>query len=175
MLVVRLRRLLGIVAIAALHVPAGRLVAAPPPEGCLPGLNLKALSGRWQADALAHVPGGVAPSRQRLQLEVGADGRVSGRRDWAALHTGTGALQGRNRQGQPTFRDGEPLIGWIDPRSCRVLLVETEDTGRVEGQLRQAAGAPVLDVAIAQSGAGAVVVMAVFRQLAASPPAPGRR
>lgn len=157
-------RLLLPIAIAALQLPAQRVMAAPPVAGCPAGLDLPALSGTWQADALAHVPGGVALSRQRLQLQVGPDGRVSGQRDWAALKTGPGAVQGRNRQGQAAFRDVQPMIGWINPRSCRVLLVETDDAGQVLGWLRDATGVPLLELEITQSGAGAVVVMAEFRR-----------
>jgi hypothetical protein len=152
-------------------------LAAPAeqPAACLAGAELASLSGTWQAEALAHVPGGVAPSRQRLQLQVGSDGRVIGQRDWAAVFIGPGAVQGRDRQGQASFTDVQPMIGWIEPRSCRVLLVETEDAGRVSGWLRRQVGGPVLELEISQSGRGAVVVMAVFRQLPASPRVPGRR
>jgi len=75
-------------------------------------------------------------------------------------------VQGRNRQGQPAFREVEPLIGWIEPRSCRVLLVETDDNGRLSGWLRRDAGGPFLELEISQSGRGAVVVLAHFRQQA---------
>ncbi|MBM5828701.1 MAG: hypothetical protein FJ050_11795 [Cyanobacteria bacterium M_surface_7_m2_040] len=146
-----------------LPLPWSAAVAAPQPGRCAPPADLTSLSGVWQAEALAHVSGGVAASRQRLQLQVGADGRVRGQRDWAAVRTGAGAVQGRNRKGQPAFQEVEPLIGWIDPRSCRVLLVETEDNGQLSGSLRRDAGGPVLELAISQSGRGAVVVFADFR------------
>jgi len=73
-------------------------------------------------------------------------------------------VQGRNRQGQPAFREVEPLIGWIEPRSCRVLLVETDDSGRLSGWLHRDATGPVLELEISQSGSGAVVVFADFRR-----------
>ncbi|NDC34636.1 MAG: hypothetical protein EBZ51_04435 [Synechococcaceae bacterium WB9_2_112] len=161
--------------LVALPLPAAQAAPAPQPAACLAGAELVALSGTWQAEALAHVPGGVAPSRQRLQLQVGADGRVRGQRDWAAVITGPGAVQGRDRQGQAAYTDMQPMIGWIEPRSCRVLLVETEDAGRVSGWLRRQGGVPLLELEISQSGRGAVVVMAEFRQLPASPRAPGKR
>jgi hypothetical protein len=145
-----------------------RLVwAAPVPVACPAAQDLPALSGDWEALAAAHVPAGVAPSHQRLRLQVAADGRVRGQRDWAALQTGAQAPQGRARDGRPAFQDVQPLLGWIDPRSCRVLLVETEDAGRVEGWLRQHQGEPVLDLEVSQSGAGAVVVLARFQRPAA--------
>lgn len=87
------------------------------------------------------------PSRQRLQLQVGA-----------------------------AFKAVEPMIGWIDPRSCRVLLVETDDASQVSGWLRDRAGALVLQLEITQSGPGAVVVIGDFRHMArASRPGPGTR
>jgi hypothetical protein len=67
------------------------------------------------------------------------------------------------------------MIGWINPRNCRLRLVETDDAGQVSGWLRVVAGEPVLDVEITQSGAGAVVVMAEFRRQGASRLSPGKR
>jgi hypothetical protein len=138
--------------------------------------DLSTLSGDWQAEAQAHVNGGVAPSLQRLKLQVGRDGRVRGQRDWAAVHTGPGAVQGHNRQGQPSFQAVEPLIGWIESRRCRVLLVEIEDSGRVSGWLRRDASGPFLELEISQSGSGAVVLFADFRRTtstqAGAPPRP---
>ncbi|MBM5799420.1 MAG: hypothetical protein FJ077_00960 [Cyanobacteria bacterium K_DeepCast_35m_m2_023] len=139
-------------------------IAAPAAGRCAPPADLTRLSGVWQATALAHVSGGVADSVQRLQLQVGADGRVRGQRDWAARDTTPGAIQGRDRQGQPAFREVEPLIGWIEPRRCRLLLVETDDSGRVSGWLRRDAAGPFLELEISQSGRGAVVVFADFRR-----------
>jgi hypothetical protein len=156
----------GLATLLALPLPWSAAIAAPEAGQCAPPADLTRLSGAWQAEALAHVRGGVAASRQRLQLQVGADGRVRGQRDWAAVQTGAGAVQGRNRQGQPALREVEPLIGWIEPRSCRVLLVETEDSGRVSGWLRRDAGGPFLELEISQSGSGAVVVFADFRRQA---------
>jgi hypothetical protein len=130
--------------------------------------DLSTLSGTWQAEALAHVSGGVAPSLQRLQLQVGRDGRVRGHRDWAAVHTGPGAVQGLNRQGRPSFRAVEPLIGWIESRSCRVLLVETEDSGRVSGWLRSDGSGLFLELELSQSGSGAVVLFSDFRRPAST-------
>lgn len=167
--------LLRLLVIAALPLPIQQVQAAPQAVACPAGRDLAALSGTWQADALAHVPAGVAPSRQRLQLQVGADGRVSAQRDWAALNTGPGAVQGRNRHGQPAVVDVQPLIGWINPRSCRVLLVETHDSGQVAGWLREEAGVPLLELEVSQSGPGAVVVMGVFRRQGVSSPSPGKR
>jgi hypothetical protein len=103
-----------------------------------------------------------------LQLQVGRDGRVRGQRDWAAVHTGPGAVHGYNPQGQPSFQAVLPLIGWIESRSCRVLLVETEDTGRVSGWLRRDASGPFLELEISQSGRGAVVLFADFRRQAST-------
>jgi hypothetical protein len=163
---------LRLLAIASLHLPSQMVMAASQTPGCPTGLNPNTLSGTWQADALAHVPGGVAPSLQRLQLQIGDDGRVRAQRDWAALNTAPGAVQGRDRQGQPAFADVQPMIGWIDSTSCRVLLVETEDSGRVSGWLRDASGILVLDLEITQSGPGAVVVLAEFRREGAAIPAP---
>jgi hypothetical protein len=60
------------------------------------------------------------------------------------------------------------MIGWIEPRSCRVLLVETEDSGRVSGWLRRDAGGPFLELEVSQSGSGAVVVFADFRRQASN-------
>jgi hypothetical protein len=151
-------------AVLALPLPWSAAIAAPEAGQCTAPADLTRLSGVWQAEALAHVSGGVAPSRQRLQLQVGPDGRVRGQRDWAAVQTGPGAVQGRNRQGQPAFQEVEPLIGWIEPRSCRVLLVETDDSGRVSGWLRRDASGPWLELEISQSGQGAVVVLAHFRR-----------
>ena len=161
--------------IAALQLPIQLVKAAPQTAACPVGSDLAALSGTWQADALAHVPAGVALSRQRLQLQVGGDGRVSAQRDWAALNTGPGAVQGRNHQGQPAFRDVQPMIGWINPRNCRVLLVEIDDAGEVAGWLRDEGGVPVLDLEITQSGSGAVVVIGAFRRQALSRLSPDRR
>jgi hypothetical protein len=161
--------------LVAMPLAAAQAAPALQAAACPSGAGLAALSGTWQAEALAHVPGGVAPSRQRLQLQVGADGRVRGQRDWAAVITGPAAVQGRDRQGQAAFADVQPMIGWIEPRSCRVLLVETEDAGRVSGWLRRQGGESVLELEISQSGRGAVVVMTVFRQQPASPRAPGNR
>lgn len=167
--------LLRLLVIAALPLPIQLVQAAPQAVACPAGGDPAALSGTWQADALAHVPAGVAPSRQRLQLQVGADGRVSAQRDWAALNTGPGVVQGRNRYGQPAFVDVQPLIGWINPHSCRVLLVETHDSGQVSGWLRDEAGVPVLELEVSQSGPGAVVVMGVFRRQEVSRLSPDRR
>ena len=157
-------------AVLGLALPLPAALAAPglQPAACLVPADLSVLSGTWQAEALAHVPGGVASSRQRLELQVGSDGRVRGRRDWAALDTTPGAIQGRDRQGQPAFGDVQPMIGWIEPRSCRVLLVETEDSGRVSGWLRRDAGGPFLELEVSQSGSGAVVVFADFRRQASN-------
>jgi hypothetical protein len=58
----------------------------------------------------------------------------------------------------------QSMIGWMNPRSCRVLLVETRDAGQVSGWLRVEAGVPVLELEVSQSGSGAVVVMGVFRR-----------
>ncbi|MEB3172695.1 MAG: hypothetical protein VKL97_02400 [Cyanobacteriota bacterium] len=166
---------LRFLAIATLPLPAQLALAAPQPPGCPAGLDLANLSGSWEAQALAAVPAGVAPSRQRLQLQVGADGRVRAQRDWAALNTAQGAVQGRNQAGQPAFAAAEPMIGWINPLSCRVLLVETADSGQMSGWLRVVAGQPLLDLEITQSGVGAVVVMAAFRRQQPSRPGPGTR
>jgi len=65
-------------ALLVLPLPWSAAVAAPQPGRCAPPADLTSLSGVWQAEALAHVSGGVAASRQRLQLQVGADGRVRG-------------------------------------------------------------------------------------------------
>jgi hypothetical protein len=162
-------------AIAALQLPLLEAAAVPQQQGCPSGLDLSTLSGTWQAQALAAVPAGVAPSRQRLQMQVGADGRVRAQRDWAALNTASGAVPGRNQAGQLAFAAVEPMIGWIHPRSCRVLLVETQDTGQLSGWLRVVAGLPVLELEITQSGPGAVVVMAEFRPQQALWPGPGTR
>lgn len=62
----------------------------------------------------------------------------------------------------------EPLIGWIESRSCPVLLVETEDSGRVSGWLRRDASGPFLELEISQSGSGAVVLFADFRRPAST-------
>ena len=168
--------LLRLLVIVALQLPISLVKAAPQAdEACPAGRDLAALSGTWQADVLAHVPAGVALSRQRLQLRVGADGRVSAQRDWAALNNHPGAVQGRDRYGRPAFGDVQPLIGWINPRSCRVLLVETHDAGQVSGWLRVEAGVPVLELEVSQSGPGAVVVMGVFRRQGVSLPSPDRR
>ena len=129
-------RSLGLAVALAAPLLWGPAVAAPGPLPCAVPADLSTLSGDWQAEAQAHVNGGVAPSFQRLQLQVGRDGRVRGQRDWAAVHTGLGAVQGHNRQGQPSLQAVEPLIGCIESRSCLVLLVETEDSGRVSGWLR---------------------------------------
>jgi len=118
-------------------------------------------------DLTALQPGHNDPD---LQLQVGPDGRVRGQRDWAAVQTGPGSVQGRNRQGGPTFQAVEPLIGWIEPRSCRVLLVETEDSGRISGWLRRDASGPLLELEISQSGRGAVVVFAAFRPMPGAQP-----
>ncbi|MEB3234602.1 MAG: hypothetical protein VKM98_04155 [Cyanobacteriota bacterium] len=151
---------------AALTLPWAAAIAAPATPGCGAPGDLSSLSGTWQAEAQAHVAAGVAPSLQRLHLQIGADGRVRGQRDWAALQTTAGAIQGRDRQGRPAFAAVEPLIGWIEPRSCRVLLVETEDSGRISGWLRRDANEPLLELEISQSGRGAVAMLASFRRLA---------
>lgn len=146
------------------------VVAAPGAGRCAAPPDLSTLTGTWQAQALAHVSAGVASSEQRLQLQVGRDGRVRGQRDWAALDTAPGAIAGRDRRGHPAFRDVQPMIGWIEPRSCRLLLVETEDSGRVSGWLRRDAGGLVLELEISQSGSGAVVLFADFRRLLSAQP-----
>lgn len=160
----------ALTALLALQLPWSGAVAAPEPGRCASPSDLTSLSGVWQAEAPAHVSAGVAASRQRLQLQVGPDGRVRGQRDWAAVQTGPGSVQGRNRQGEPTFQAVEPLIGWIEPRSCRVLLVETEDSGRISGWLRRDASGPLLELEISQSGRGAVVVFAAFRPMPGAQP-----
>lgn len=78
----RCRSRLWAVAFAML-LPWSPAVADPGPLPCAVPADLSTLSGTWQAEALAHVSGGVAPSLQRLQLQVGRDGRVRGHRDWA--------------------------------------------------------------------------------------------
>lgn len=161
-------RSLGLAVALAAPLPWSPAVAAPGPLPCVAPADLSALSGAWLAEAQTHVNGGVALSLQRLQLQVGRDGRVRGQRDWGAVHTGPGAVQGRNRQGQPAFQGVEPLIGWIESRSCRVLLVETEDSGRVSGWLRRDASGLFLELEISQSGSGAVVLFADFRRLAST-------
>lgn len=161
-------RSLGLAVALAAPLPWSPAVAAPGPLPCVAPADLSTLSGAWQAEAQTHVNGGVAPSLQRLQLQVGRDGRVRGQRDWRAVHTGPGAVQGNNRQGQPSFQGVEPLIGWIESRSCRVLLVETEDSGRVSGWLRRDASGPFLELEISQSGSGAVVLFADFRRPAST-------
>jgi hypothetical protein len=55
------------------------------PRSCQIPTVLVALSGTWQAEALAQVPGGVGRSLQQLRLTVGPDGRVSGERSWLVL------------------------------------------------------------------------------------------
>jgi len=154
----------------ALPLPWAAAIAAPATAGCGAPGDLSTLSGTWQAEAPAHVAAGVAPSLQRLQLQVGVDGRVRGQRDWAALRTAPGAIQGRDRQGRPAFAAVEPLIGWIEPRRCRVLLVETDDSGRISGWLRRDASGPLLELEISQSGRGAVAVFAEFRRLPGAQP-----
>lgn len=154
----------GLVAALLLQLPAQDAADAAPLSDCALPNDLAQLSGTWQAEALAHVPAGVASSLQRLQLQVGSDGRVRGTRDWAALDTAPGAIQGRDRHGNPAFRDVQPMIGWIERRQCRVLLVETEDNGRVSGWVRHEPGGPVLILEISQSGPGAVALFADFRR-----------
>lgn len=154
----------------ALPLSWAAAIAAPATAGCAAPGDLSTLSGTWQGEAPAHVAAGVAPSLQRLQLQVGLDGRVRGQRDWAALHTAPGAIQGSDRQGMPAFAAVEPLIGWIEPRRCRVLLVETDDNGRLSGWLRRDASGPLLELEISQSGRGAVAMFAEFRRLPGAQP-----
>ena len=162
-------RSLGLAVALAAPLSWSPAVAAPGPLPCTVPADLSTLSGDWQVEVQVHVNGGVASSLQRLQLQVGRDGRVRGRRDWSAVHnTGLGAVQGHNRQGQPSFQAVEPLIGWIESRSCRVLLVETENSGRVSGWLRFDASGPFLELEISQSGSGAVVMFADFRRPAST-------
>ena len=154
----------------ALPLPWAAAIAAPATADCPAPGDLSTLSGTWQAEAPAHVAAGVAPSLQRLQLQVGVDGRVRGQRDWAALNTAPCAIQGRDRQGMPAFAAVEPLIGWIKPSSCRVLLVETDDNGRLNGWFRRDASGPLLELEISQSGRGAVAMFAEFRLLPVAQP-----
>ena len=141
------------------------VLASETAERCAPPSDLQRLSGLWQAGALVHVKTGVADSRQLLQLVVGTNGQITGERKWEAINTNPGATQGRNRLGQPAFRDVQPVIGWIEARNCRIVLVETEDRGRATGWLRRDASGPVLELEISQSGDGAVVLFANFRPI----------
>jgi hypothetical protein len=145
-------------------MPVAAAVATEGPEHCAAPSDLRLLSGRWQAQALVHVSTGVASSQQELQLEVGANGEIRGQRSWEARNTNPGAIRGRDRLGNPTFRDVQPMIGWIQPRTCRIVLVELEDRGQARGWLRRDASGPVLDLEISQSGNGAVVLFATFQR-----------
>jgi len=140
-------------------------LASETTDRCAPPSDLQRLSGLWQAGALVHVKTGVADSEQLLQLQVGADGRITGERKWEAINKQPGATQGRDRLGQPAFRDVQPVIGWIEARNCRIVIVETEDRGRASGWLRRDASGPVLELEISQSGEGAVVLFADFRPI----------
>ena len=136
------------------------------PKSCQAPMALVALSGTWQAEALAQVPGGVGRSLQQLRLQVGPDGRVSGERRWLALgRKDVNTPKGRNHLGEPAFRDQGPLIGMINPVSCRVLLVETKDRARLSGWVHWVKGRPRLDLEASQSGPGAVVFFASFQRL----------
>lgn len=64
----------------------------------------------------------------------------------------------------PTLEPFEDVTGWIQPRTCRVVLVELEDRGQARGWLRLDASGPVLDLEIRQSGNGAVVLLATFQR-----------
>ena len=135
------------------------------PTSCQTPMALVALSGTWQAEALAQVPGGVGRSLQQLRLQVGPDGRVSGERRWLVLgREDVNTPKGRNHLGEPAFRDQGPLIGMINPVSCRVLLVETKDSARLSGWVQWAKGRPRLELEASQSGPGAVVFFASFQR-----------
>jgi hypothetical protein len=105
-------------------------------------------------------------STQRLQLEVGANGQIRAKRDWTANNIGAGTIQGRNRLGKPAFLDSEAMIGWIEPRSCRIVMVELDDRGQANGWLRRDARGFYLQLEVSQSGTGAVVFFADFRRAA---------
>lgn len=134
-------------------------------ERCASPSDLQKLSGLWEARALVHVKTGVAESQQLLQLEVGEEGQITGERRWEAINKKPGATQGRDQLGQPAFRDVQPVIGWLETRNCRIVLVETEDRGRATGWLRRDARGPILELEISQSGKGAVVLFADFRRI----------
>lgn len=141
--------------------------AAPAP--CAPPQPLSRLSGTWDAEALAHGVGGVARSRQTLELQVENNGALRGFRGWEVLDRGPAAVQGRDRRGQPVSANREPVLGLLDPSSCRVLLVETKDSGSLRGWLRQRQGQPLLELEATQSGEGAVVFFASFQKVAPQP------
>ena len=136
------------------------------PRSCQTPMDLVALSGTWQAEALAQVPGGVGRSLQQLRLQVGPDGRVSGERRWLVLgREDVNTPKGRNHLGESAFRDQGPLIGMINPLSCRVLMVETKDSARLSDWVQWPKGRPRLELEASQSGPGAAVFFASFQRL----------
>ncbi|MEB3104810.1 MAG: hypothetical protein VKN17_03410 [Cyanobacteriota bacterium] len=168
-----LRRVGGLALLNA-AVLGAPLVVIPPavqaaPAQCIPPKPLSRLSGTWEAQALAHGVGGVARSRQTLELQVDDNGALRGFRDWAVLDRGASGVQGRNRLGQPVSANREPVLGLLDAASCRVLLVETKDAGSLRGWLREREGQPVLELETTQSGQGAVVFFASFRKAVFQP------
>ena len=127
------------------------------------GCSLGYLAGRRPGPGAR---GGVGRSLQQLRLQVGPDGRVSGERRWLVLgREDVNTPKGRNHLGESAFRDQGPLIGMINPLSCRVLLVETKDSARLSGWVQWPKGRPRLELEASQSGPGAAVFFASFQRL----------
>ena len=147
-------------------LPSTAIAATNQAGHCALPSDLRTLSGIWQAQALVQVRAGVASSTQRLQLEVGANGQIRAKRDWTANNIGAGTIQGLNRLGKPAFQDSEAMIGWIQPRSCRIVMVELDDRGQANGWLRRDGRGFYLQLEVTQSGTGAVVFFADFRRSA---------
>jgi len=123
---------------------------------CRAPLDLSSLSGVWYAtDSRVSRGHNAGIQSSSLTLLVDGNGHVKGERNWKS------SRYGFNAAGKKVFLDAEKVIGLFDRATCRMVLVETVESGTIQAELMPDGS---LSFVLSQAGRDPVVVRGVYRR-----------